>query len=163
VAKEIDGGATTAELFEIAKRKTSELHKCVTWDKDVAAQAHQLAQIRSAVNHLVVITVIKNKQGERSEVLMPYAESVKSGEGERRYVTAHDLEDDDLNYVIERKAAIVESISVELSVYRGRRKSMDAALSKLNEAKTFMLKAEGEKDTKRKPARGRALMAAVVH
>jgi hypothetical protein len=165
VAIEINGGATTNELYKIAKRKTSELHKCVTWDKDKAAQAHQLAQIRNAVNHLVVVTVVKNQQGQKSEVLMPYAESVGAEEGKRRYVVAHDMEDDDLNYVIERKAAMVASISVELSVYRGRRKSMAAAISKLEEAKDFMLRAEGEKDKKNgkdAPKVRRALAVAAV-
>ena len=163
VAKEINGGdITTEEAWEIAKHPKSELHKCVTWDSDRAAKAYQLVEIRSVLNHLVTVTIIKNKKGERSEVLMPYLESVPAPDGKRHYVIAHEMEEDDLNYIIEQKARIVTSISVELSVYRGRRKSMDPALTKLNEARKLMLKAETEKDTKGKPKAHRALMAAVV-
>lgn len=164
VAKELNGGDITTEAaWDIAKRDTSELHKCVTWDRGRAAKAYQLQEIRNALNHIVVVTVVKNKQGEKSEVLMPYVESVKSKDTERRYMLAHDLEGDDLNYVIAAKERIIASIAVELAVYRGRRKSMGAAISKLEEAKTFMLRAETEKDTKGKPKARHALMAAVVN
>lgn len=56
VADEISeiGEAVTAEqIVDRAKDETSELHKCFTWDNDVAAEKYRIIEARDIVRHLV--------------------------------------------------------------------------------------------------------------
>lgn len=56
VADEISeiGEAVTAEqIVDRAKDETCELHKCFTWDNDIAAEKYRIIEARQLVRHLV--------------------------------------------------------------------------------------------------------------
>lgn len=57
VAEEIESigyGATTRQIYEMAKDEGTELHKCLTWDDREAAEKWRLHEVRMVCNLLVI-------------------------------------------------------------------------------------------------------------
>lgn len=62
VAEEIASigeSATPAQIVDMARDNSTELHKCFEWDDAIAAEKHRLDQARQVVRHLVIRETVK--------------------------------------------------------------------------------------------------------
>ena len=50
---EIGENVTAEQIVDRAKDETSELHKCFTWDNDMAAEKYRLVEARNIMRYLV--------------------------------------------------------------------------------------------------------------